>query len=69
VDICQLASLTCFATVCGPLNETIAMWSCIHVPIQSWLNSCQLESILLWVGEVGIHKYFKKINHDFKITF
>lgn len=33
VDICRLASLTCAATVCGPLNETISyavLYSCTN---------------------------------------
>lgn len=46
MDICQLASLTCFATVCGPLNETIS-----YVVLYSRTNS-ELAELL------SIRKYF-----------
>lgn len=55
MDICQLASLTRAAAVCGPLNETISyavLYSCTN-PEQAEL---QIKSILLWVGKMGIHK-------------
>lgn len=45
MDICQLFSLTCATTVCGPLNETISyavLYSCTNsecaefVPIRKY---------------------------------